>query len=600
MHTVGSRAFWLAGTAALWCSLGLPLRATSPNGEADQIPPVAARSDEPGTAGDDGGSTDQTTAADLLETDGLSSDGGGIQQAIGSGAVVAVIRIEGMIYGFTLESLDRRLKRARELGADIIVVELETPGGVLDSALKISKLLKSVSVPTVAWINDEAYSAGILVASSCNEIVMARHSATGDCAPISMGGSLGPREVKKALGPLLAEFRDNAETNDFPYVLFQAMCVEGVKIYRVRNKRTSQIQFANEKDFHFMVHGISSLDPEVAKAAVPPSGTATANVDPVLGQVAQMVTAETDRGAWVLDDGAGKSNPIVYDGATFMTVTDSEAMDLGLAKAIVKDDLDLQTYLKASQVIRVTPTWSEGLAGWLTHPMVRGVLMLALLVGAYMEFQSPGLGVPGVVAAVALIVLIGAPFLVGLAEIWHTVLFFAGLMLLMTELFVIPGFGILGMAGLLCMLLGLILAIVPAAGPLRMPAPEMWGRLLQSTLWMLLGVMGGFIGLFYITKYFGNIPFLNRLILATPTTQDGAAGVLQAPHLPASGQEVIGGGTIAIGAEGRVVTGLHPIGQASIDGQTVDVISEGDWIEAGRTVRVTEVHGNKIVVEAAE
>ena len=597
MRKFSLRACWIGCAAAIWCSPGLLLRDTNLTAILGLATPAAAQTTEPGA--DENGVTDHDHAASPSDVEGPQTGDGSLQQSIGSGAVVAVIRIEGMIYDFTHESLERRAKRAQELGADIIVLELETPGGVLDSALKISKLLKSMPVPTVAWVNDEAYSAGILIASACNEIIMAPHSATGDCAPISMGGSLGRREVKKALGPLLAEFRDNARTNNFPYVLFQAMCVEGVKVYRVRQKQSGEVQFVNEKDYQFAVNGVSTLDKGSTASVAPRTSTAMGDSDPVLGQVVQTITAETDRSAWVLDDGPDKPNPIVYDGATFMTVTDSEAMELGLAKAIVKNDLELKRYLKASKVIRVTPTWSEGLAGWLTHPAIRGVLMLALVVGAYMEFQSPGLGLPGVVAAAALIALIGAPLLVGLAEFWHIALFFAGFLMVLVELFVIPGFGILGIAGMLCMLLGLILSIVPASGPgpIPLPAPGMLVSVLKSAIWMLLGVIGSFVALVYLSKYFTNIPFLNRLILAAPATQVAAAGGPMASHVPVSGENAIGGGTINVGAEGRIVTGLRPIGQAMINGLAVDVISEGDWIEAGRTVRVTEVHGNRIVVE---
>lgn len=567
----------------------LPPGAEATAADTPQEEAVTPQVPDPPDPSDEG--ADEPANSDSLETKGE------LHKALGSGAVVAVIGIHGMIYDFTLESLKRRVERARKLGADVIVLEMKTPGGVLIPALEISRYLKSLPEPTVAWINDEAYSAGILIASSCKQIVMAKHSATGDCAPIAVGGSLGPREVKKALGPLLAEFRDNAKTNGYSYVLLHAMCVEGVKVYRLRQKQSGQVRFVNEADYQFMVRGESSLGPDTAaqgRSTTAPSQDA----DAVLGAVVQTVVSEDERSAWELDDDKDKPSPLVYDGSTFMTVTDSEAMELGLARAIVDNNGDLKKHLKAGQVLRVNPTWSEGLAAKLTHPMVRAALVLALLLGAYMEFQAPGLGMPGLVALVALITLIGAPFLVGLAETWHLILFFIGFLLLVVEVLVTPGFGLLGVAGMLCMLLGLILQVVPSsgAGPMPLPAPEMLDQLIFSTLWTMLGIVASFVGLYYLTKHFGEIPILNRLILSSPATVPATDGAV----VPVSGDEVIGGGAIAVGAAGRAVTGLRPTGRADVDGKTIDVITRGDWIDVGHHVRVVEVHGNRVVVEPSQ
>ncbi|MEM6459848.1 MAG: hypothetical protein AAF710_10720, partial [Planctomycetota bacterium] len=99
-----------------------------------------------------------------------------------SGANVAIIPVRGVIYDFTYESLQRRVDRAVNSGASVIVLEIDTYGGVVTAALDIAKYLKDptrVPVPTVAWVNNKAYSAGIMIASACDEIVMAPASATG-------------------------------------------------------------------------------------------------------------------------------------------------------------------------------------------------------------------------------------------------------------------------------------------------------------------------------------------------------------------------------------------------------------------------------------
>lgn len=524
----------------------------------------------------------------------LLADAPDLSHVVGSAATVAVIRIEGMIYGFTLESLQRRVRRARELGADVIVLDMDTPGGTVDSALKISRFVKSMPETTVAWVNPTAYSAGILIASSCDMLLMSTHAATGDCAPIVPGQNLEPTERAKALSPLLAEFRDNAKSNDYPYVLFHAMCVLGVKIYRIRHDQTGEVCYVNEADYRFMVGGKSDLDASPAEAggATTRPGSLTG-----VGAVSQTVTNPSDRRAWVLDDGEGKLSPISHDGQTLLTVTQDDALALGLAEAIVDSESELKTYLEAGKVVRIAPTWSELLAGVLTHPIVRGALMLALVMGAYMEFQSPGLGAPGLVAVLALITLIGAPFLIGLSEVVWVLLFFFGVAMVVVELLLIPGFGLIGFGGLICITASLIMQIVPMdAEPSRIipsPSPGTGDVMVKSAAWMLSGLIGGVVGVYYLAKHFGSIPMLNRLVL----NNDAALVAVDGIDATLSGAEVLGAGEVQVGQCGRVVTQLRPSGTVEINGRLVDVSSRGDWIESGRVVKVVDIQGNRIAVE---
>ena len=178
----------------LWiCCLGLSAAVTL----ADQGP---ARTNAPATLPPT--STAVTTPI-TLPTPGV---------ALPTGAKVAVVRLEGFIYGYTLQSLEQRSQQAIDRGATLIVVELDTPGGLVSSALDVSRYIKSLPVRTVAWVNDQALSAGILIASACDQIVMAPASLTGDCAPIVPGQNLAPTERAKALSPILEEFRDSAPT----------------------------------------------------------------------------------------------------------------------------------------------------------------------------------------------------------------------------------------------------------------------------------------------------------------------------------------------------------------------------------------------------
>jgi len=510
-----------------------------------------------------------------------------------TGANVAVIKIRGLIYGFTLHSLQQSAEQAIQGGASLIVLELDTPGGVVTSALKISKYIKSMRVPTVAWINPEAYSAGIMIAAACNQIVMAPASATGDCAPIVPGMSLSPTERAKALSPILEEFRDSARANGYDYALFHAMCVLGVQVYQIEHTQTGQQRLVNQDDYQVMVEGTAI--PTVATSVSQGTGTPATQPSAInIGGTSVSAATQADCGQWKL---VSK----IHDGTTLLTLNQQRALDTGLAQAIVRDQTELQQFLGAASITTLHSSWVSVMAYWLTQPWVRALLMVAMLLGAYLEMQAPGVGVAGFVATAALVLLVVAPFLIGLAQLWHVVLFCIGLGLLLVEIIVIPGFGLAGVSGIICIFIGLVLMVVPTTGqgPIPLPAPEVAQRLRDSVLFTLIGIIGSTVGLYYLTKHFGSLPLFNRLILRSPVLEAGSASThATTPPAHVSGDEVIGEGRIQVGATGQTVTELHPSGRAQIHGQIIDVISQGEWIDAGQQVRVIEVQGNRIVVEA--
>ena len=528
----------------------------------------------PTTAPADGSPTNSVPSAG--SGSGTTSAGG----LVAGGGQVAIIRIEGMIYDFTLESMRRRIDRALEAGATVIVFELDTPGGMVTSALKIAKYIKAdVPVPTIAWINKEAYSAGILIASACDQIVMSPASATGDCAPIAMGQELPPTERAKGLSPILAEFRDNARSNGYDYAMFHAMCVLGVQVYLVEHEDTGQKRLINQADYLIMVEGETFPKPDPSASAAEPN----------LYGVKPEVATDADRGSWNLIRQ-------VHDGKTLLTVDQDRATELGLSQSkTIHTEADLRKFLNANTTARIPQSWSEDVAGWLTSPVVRAVLVLALLLGAYMEFQSPGVGLPGAVALGALVVLLGAPFLIGLAEIWPLLLFFAGFVLLMVELLVVPGFGVFGVGGIVCMFAGLVMQVVPTGGNnwFNLPPPEMMGRLNASLMWMLIASVAAMVMFYFLFRYFESVPIFSRMILRNPLPAPVTAAAV-------SGDEAIGGGKIKVGDIGRVLFELRPTGRAEIDGQTVDVVTPGNWVPTGQPIRVIEIHGNRIVVEVDE
>lgn len=519
--------------------------------------------------------------------------------SVPTGGIIAVIEIDGPIfYDNQLDSVKRRTDRAIQGGADLIVFELNTPGGRLDIALDMSAYIRTLQKPTVAWVNNQALSAGILIGSACDELVMAQASLTGDCAPIIPGESLAPTERAKALSPLLAEFRANAADNyngstTSDYAVFHAMCALGVEVYQVKHKITGEVRLINQADYAVMVDGQSPID----AAGIGQSNTSALNASNELQQVGKPTVTVTDAsevGQWELIKQ-------IHDGSTLLTMNETESLDAGLSRATVRNDSELQKLYSAGSVEVYAETWSESLVGFLVHPVVRACLLLLGIVGLLLEYFSPGLFVPGIVGLAAIAVLIGAPFLVGLAQTWHLLLIVVGIALVIYEMFTMTTFGVLAVLGLLMFIAGLVLSGVQTASN-GLPTSGSARQIMITSLAFVAAIVMTAPILFLMTRYFGSLPLLNKLVLAESQSPSIAtSGRIEVPHQRVSGDEVVGGGTIKPGMTGVVTkTGLRPGGNIEIDGQLIDVTSTGGFVEAGTTVRVLEVHGAMITVEPVQ
>jgi len=537
--------------------------------------------------------------------------------ALPSGADIVVIPISGMIYDFTLVSLERRVDMAINSGASMIVIELDTPGGVVTSALKISKYIKGLSVPTVAWVNNEAFSAGIMLSAACDEIVMSPVSSTGDCAPVMMGGNLMPTERAKILSPILEEFRDSARANNYDYAMFHAMCVLGVELYLVeKDDGSGERRLINQVDYEVMVNGKSTA--EVKPQSAPPvsntSTPGTVATPPAPGGVPidvgapSLTVTDAERSLWVgvevLPSGDKAPGGQIHDGTTLLTLNQTRAQDIGLSKATLATEQAIKQHYQAANVAAIPVTWSESAAAVLTSWWMRAILVVIFLVGAYIELQAPGLSIPGAIAGIALIALIGAPFVIGLAEVWHILMFLIGFILVIVEIVFLPSFGLLGIGGLMMMFMGIVLAVIPTGsgfdgrGPGWLPAPEMQGRLVLSMFTTLLALLTSGVAFYFITQHFGKIPGLNKLILNAEQPAGAAVGVdVTGRSIHVSGDEVLGAGVAKVGLAGETTCDLRPSGTAKFGDQIIDVVSVGPFISAGQPVKIIEVRGNRIVVD---
>jgi hypothetical protein len=212
-----------------------------------------------------------------------------------------------------------------------------------------------------------------------------------------------------------------------------------------------------------------------------------------------------------------------------------------------------------------------------------------------------------------LIALVGAPFVIGLAEVWHVVLLAVGVALLVVEIAFFAGFGLFGVTGIALMLMGLVLAVVPTGGDgwVPLPDPAVMGRLQQSAMWTMLGLIAALAAIVAVTRSLERVPLLNRLILTdaqrAAAAGAGGRGIAGDPAVGGwareahvAGDDDLGGGRLSVGDAGQTATALRPTGRARFGDREVDVTTTGQWLEAGQAVRIAEISGNLILVDAID
>ena len=464
---------------------------------------------------------------------------------------VAVIPIEGEINGITARAVTQRLERAQREGVNIVVIRLDTPGGLLMPALEISKAIKAADkIHTVAYVDPNAYSAGALIALACNEIVIKNLGRIGDCAPIVMGGKLEGTEREKAESPVRAEFRDSARRNGYNELLAQAMVSQTISAYQIQNRQTGEIRYVDERG----ARELSDYDLQAS-----------------------------DRGKkeW-------KYIKTVVDSTELLTMNETEAKEYGFARAIVQNDSEVQAYLGVSNWEVWQWNWGERLAGFFNSMAMTGILMAVGMLALYVALSTPGLGVPEVVALVCFAAVFGSKYMAGIAEWWTIALFIVGVILLLIELFVLPGVGVAGVIGVIFGLVGLLGMVMPKdPGPFPFPrTPVAWDTFWNYVVWLTGGFFGFVVGVILLARYLPRMPKLGRLVLAEATP----AAAVDASRPP----DIAPG--IKVGQMGLAISPLRPAGQVRIGQTTVDVVTEGEMVNAGIEIEVVRREGNRIVV----
>ena len=437
------------------------------------------------------------------------------------------IPLAGAIDASRIARVRARLTEAVDDGANLICLRIDSPGGSAEQSLVLAATLAGLDarqVRTVAWVPNEALSDAALVALACDELVMADEAVLG-------GEGAGALDAR-ALDALQVAWREGvAKPRNRSWSLPLAVVTPGIVVRRYSDAATGQVGYFSEE--------------ELAERA--------------------------DRDAW-------QAGPQIGVGP--IRVTGSTAESLGLTAHLVESAAEFSAaYGLEGEMAIVEPSWADRLFDALAQPGVAWLLLLIGGAGLYIELHTPGLGLGGFVAMVAFIVYFWSQYLQGTAGWLEVMLFLAGLFCMAAEIFILPGFGVLGLGGGLLIVGSLVLA----SQSFIVPANDYQLRQLQSSLLGILAASGGVLAMaIFVRRWLPSTPVLRNVLLVPPEPEP--AELAQDPL-----EELLG-------LEGVTTSRLAPVGTARIAGRLQSVSVEGGLIEPGREVRVVEIRGGRVLV----
>jgi len=476
-----------------------------------------------------------------------------------------VIPIRDEITMTTRDAVQRKAFRCRGKGAKLVIFDMDTPGGLGAAMMEITRIItrELKDIYTVAYVNPEAISAGAVISLACDEIVMAPGGLIGDAMPIFISPQGGivpiPKEERgKIESYSLAHVRSLAKRNGYSQDLCEAMITLSIEIWLIRNRQTHELKYLNLEKH-----------PKYEKKA---KESDKAKSKPLLDEPWEYVRR-------------------IVGPLKILTMTTEEAHDLGFTRHVLPDMDGLAEHFGiVGRPTILEDTWSETLVALLTSPAVTAILLFVGILGIYIELNTPGLGLPGAVAVIAFAILFGSRYLTNLAQWWEIGLFLVGLVLIAIEVFVTPGFGVLGISGLICCIVGLLAIIIPNA-PDKLPVPQTeleWGLFRTGLTALGLAFLGAVAAAVILARYLPKMPLAGKLILAPATPPTG----------PATESAPIR--SIQVGQTGTVHSICRPVGQVRFGDKLVDAVADGSFILAGTKVKVIRNEGNRVVVTPME
>ncbi len=490
--------------------------------------------------------------------DGLSAE---------DSALVYVLDIQTEIGGGVSSYISKGIQKAEKFKADVIIFDVNTPGGRVDAAQKIIKEIQETQIPTIAFVNRRAISAGAMIATACDQIVMSSGATIGDSQPVDASGRKAPEKI---ISDLRASIRSAAERADRNPDIAEAMVDEKLYLVRLRNDDIIKLrpdEYFAEREAGIQMKVLCSEGELLTLTTLQALdyGYVDSQAEALSDLLAQYQIVEIDL-EYRDDDKDLRLSALTQEGIQ------SEQEIRGIAQVTpIKS-------LSNAQVTRYAVTLGDRLVFFITSPYISALLLSLGGLGLFVEIRTPGFGIPGFLGLLFIGLFFGGHMLNQIPQAWVPLLFVVGLALIVLEVFVIPGFGIAGILGLILMFGSVFYVFFMSTEDFNMAL--LWlsiSAILTSTL--------AIVATIFLPK---TSPF-QRFTLGTVMSTD------QGYH--SAGDEDF---QSFLGKTGVALTPLRPAGTVRIDNKRLDVVTVGDFIAQNTPVKVFEVEGSKISVEALE
>lgn len=444
----------------------------------------------------------------------------GTVTATGRECKVYTFPINGDIMPAQQRLVSKCLTEAREQETDLVVIRMNTYGGLVNVADSIRTMILNYPTPVWVYIDNQAASAGALIALAADRIYMHPGGSIGAASVVDQNGQPMPDKFQSFMR---ATMRATAESH-------------GQVIERIENGDTIRRWWR---------------DPQTAEAMV---------------------------GRTVADSTT----------VNVLTFTASEAVKNHFSEGTASslEETLAQGGVEAYTLTEYRPTTLDRLLAWLMNPVVQGIFVMMIVGGIYFELQSPGIGFALVVAILGAVLYFAPLYLEGVAQNWELILFIIGLGLLAVEIFVLPGFGIAGVAGIVAVILGLSFAAIDNDLLRHLPTGEITvGWILQPILVVIIATTAALIGGLLLSKHFltDTTPLQRKVVLTAEMAPE--QGYVSHPQVASE----------LIGKTAEVAAVLRPSGRVIIDGIYYDAIAEeGQFIPRGKQVIITRFEGGVV------
>lgn len=428
------------------------------------------------------------------------------------------INIKKEIGTSSWNTLRNGIRTAKAKKADYILLEMNTYGGTVLDADSMRTAILNSQIPISVFINNNAASAGALIAIACNKIYMRSGANIGAATVV---GNLGEKAPDKYQSYMRSLIRSTAESHGKDTIVLQ----NGDTLFQWKR------------------------DPMIAEAMV-------------------------DERVVI---------PMLTDTTKVLTMTADEALQNGYCDGIAENIPEIivkYMHLDDYKIVAYNPNWFDHVRDFLTNGVVQSLLIMIIIGGIYLEIKTPGLGLPVAVAITAALLYFTPLYMDGYAQNWEILLFVAGLILIAFEIFVIPGFGVAGISGILLTCIGLFLSLIGNVG-LNFDGVSSV-QIINALLTVVIGISLSFILVITLLNRIGKEGSILRNV-ALLADQEGFISVPEEQKL-------------LVGKSGIAATVLRPSGKVMIGNEYYDAVAAQGFIEKGNPVKVNRYENSQLYV----